>query len=287
MGLFQTMRSASVALSSFQIASEIAGDNVANVQTEGYVRQKVVLQENPAYPTPFGNIGTGVTVKEVKRIIDIFVENQIEKEMSIKTFWQEKTNYYQLIEKILQEPSETNLNNAFNDFWSALGDLTVTPESSSLREQVLNVTQILIDRFHYISQRLKDQRSYLNYNISQIVKDINLLAQQLSKINEKIITYPTFERVSNELKNKQELIIKKMSELFRINVVRNEDGTVNVYIGGDPLVMKDRYFEIESIPDMGGNYYLYWKLTGNLINFTSGKVKSWFDLRDIIIPSYL
>lgn len=287
MGLFQIMRSASLALSSFQIASEISGDNIANVQTEGYVRQKTIFQENPAYPTPFGGIGTGVSVKEIKRIIDNFVENQVQKETSIKTFWEEKVYYYQLIERILQEPSDTNLKSALNNFWSALEDLSVTPESYSLREQVLSVSQVLIDRFHYISQRLKDQRGFLNYNISNITTEINLLSQQLAKINEKIITYPTVERISNELKNKQDTIIKKLSEFFQVNVIRNEDGTVNVYIGGDPIVIKNKYFEIEARPDVDGNYFIYWKLTGNLVNFTSGKVRSWFDLRDIIIPNYL
>jgi flagellar hook-associated protein 1 FlgK len=287
MGLFQIMRSASITLSAFQLASEITGDNIANVNTKGYVRQKVILQENPSYPSPYGGIGTGVRPKEIKRIIDMFVENQVEKETSIKTYWDEKTNYYQLIERVLQEPSDTNINGLLNNFWSVLEELSITPESISLREDVLNVAQVLIDRFHYTYRGLKDQKDYLNYNISQINNQINLLSQQLAKINEKIIAYPTVERVSNELKNEQDRIIKQLSELFKVNVVRNDDGTVNVYIGGSTLVIRNKYFEIEAIPDVNGNYYLYWKLTGQIVNFTSGKIKSWFDLRDVIIPDYM
>jgi flagellar hook-associated protein 1 FlgK len=287
MGLFQIMRSASITLSSFQLASEITGDNIANVQTKGYVRQKVVFQENPSYPSPYGGIGTGVRPKEIKRIIDMFVENQVEKETSIKTYWDEKANYYQLIERILKEPSDTNINGLLNNFWSALKELSITPESISLREDVLNITQVLIDRFHYTYRGLKDQKDYLNYNISQINNQINLLSQQLAKITEKIIGYPVVERIANELKNEQDRIIRQLSELFKVNVVRNDDGTVNVYIGGSTLVIRNKNFEIEAIPDVNGDYYLYWKLTGERVNFTSGKIKSWFDLRDVVITNYI
>ena len=65
---------ASNAVQSYQRALGTVSNNIANVSTDGYSRQEVVLAANPVAKVGTVYLGTGVTVDNVKRQYDAFAE---------------------------------------------------------------------------------------------------------------------------------------------------------------------------------------------------------------------
>ena len=75
--VFSVLNTAKVGLLAQQLAIEVTGQNIANVQTEGYSRQEVNFEAKNARHTSLGQIGTGVRVVGIKRAHDKFLFSQI------------------------------------------------------------------------------------------------------------------------------------------------------------------------------------------------------------------
>ena len=88
---------------------EVIGNNIANVNTPGYSRQKVVLETGPSITTFIGQMGTGVRAVTVQREYDKFINSQLNFEKQMLGNWKAQDYYFQGIEGIFDEPSEYGL----------------------------------------------------------------------------------------------------------------------------------------------------------------------------------
>lgn len=65
------------ALATYQRALAVTGQNIANVNTPGYSRQEIILNEALPENGQPGQIGRGVTATEIRRSVDTFVDQQL------------------------------------------------------------------------------------------------------------------------------------------------------------------------------------------------------------------
>ena len=75
--IFSALSSAKLGLLAQQLAIEVTGQNIANVQTEGYSRQDVTFESNTPRTTGVGQVGTGVRIAGIERAHDQFLFSQI------------------------------------------------------------------------------------------------------------------------------------------------------------------------------------------------------------------
>ena len=141
---------ASNAVQSYQRALGTVSNNIANVSTDGYSRQEVVLAANPVAKVGTVYLGTGVTVDTVKRQYDTFAEANLRNSNSELTSQEPMVNYANRVIDIMGS-SSMGLSGALDQFFNAARDLSSDPASTVMRGSFLRDSSNLASRFGELS----------------------------------------------------------------------------------------------------------------------------------------
>ena len=128
--IFSILNTAKVGILSQQLAIEVTGHNIANVQTEGFTRQEVNFETARPRQTGLGLLGTGVRVNSITRDFDQFLFNQILGEGSDTGYFKVRSDIYKTIEALFNTTTGRSLSSDLNQFFQALGDLSTNPSIS-------------------------------------------------------------------------------------------------------------------------------------------------------------
>lgn len=227
-------------LSAFQRSLETTSNNIANVNTEGYSRERAELQTNPEVPHSFGYIGSGVNVTNIARSYDQFVSNQVR--ISSSTFGEVDSYYASAshIDNIIADEA-TGLAPALHSFFKAVHGVSDDPVSIPMRQTMLSEAGNLAQNLNTMGQRFVDLRNQVNGEIKNTVADLNNYAKAIADLNEKIVSETnrnSGRQLPNALLDQRDELLRKVAEKIDVSVVNQADGSVNVFIGqGQPLVM--------------------------------------------------
>src|SRR5512137_1326100 len=105
-GLMQGLEIARRALLAHQSSLNVTGNNLANVATPGYTRQRAEMIPSPSERTPEGILGTGVVMDGISRLRDVFLDTQIRDEMGLAGKWSARSDILNRVESVLNEPSD-------------------------------------------------------------------------------------------------------------------------------------------------------------------------------------
>lgn len=218
------------ALRTNQSALAVISNNIANVNTEGYVRQELDVSEN--LPSKQGTIyiGSGAIASGVKRAYDSLVEGSLRaslSDLSAQTPLIQYTN--RLIDVFGSE--EASLTPALDDFFGSMKELSQDPSSTIRRDGVISEARNLTSRFQELARQLNDAdldtKSELNYQIEQF----NSLTDQLITVNQRLLRSTSLAGQQPDLLNTRDKLLADMSELLRISVSEAANGVVDVNIG--------------------------------------------------------
>ena len=227
-------------LQSSQNALRTAGHNISNANTAGYTRQQVNYATRPEqYIGSAGFIGSGVTTTSIERVVNEFVTAQLR--LDTTTFNQLDTfnNNIGKIDKLFSDTS-TGLSGALQTFFAAMQNGANDPASTPARQLVVTEAESLSVRFNNLHQRLSDIEKSINGELKAVTSQISSLAKSVAELNQSI-----GEKVAagngnmpNDLMDKRDEALRQLSELVSIQVVKQDDGDLNVFIGnGQPLVV--------------------------------------------------
>jgi flagellar hook-associated protein 1 FlgK len=225
-------------LLAFQRALSVTGHNVSNANTDGYSRQRVDLVTRPPSPAGDGFIGNGVAVSTVQRVLDGFINGQLNSATASNGQVQQ---FYQLasqVDNLLSDP-QAGLTPTLQNFFNAVQGVANDPTSIPARQVLLSGAQSLADRFHYLDQRLDSLRSGLNSQITNSVNEINNLAGDIAAVNRDIVLAQGAAggQPANDLLDKRDALVKQLSAQVGVTTVPQDDGSLNVFIGtGQTLV---------------------------------------------------
>jgi flagellar hook-associated protein 1 FlgK len=225
-------------LLAFQRGLSVTGHNVSNANTDGYSRQRVDLVTRPPTPAGDGFIGNGVTVSTVQRVLDGFINGQLNSATASNGQVQQ---FYQLasqVDNLLSDP-QAGLTPTLQNFFNAVQGVANDPTSIPARQVLLSGAQSLTDRFHYLNQRLDSLRSGLNSQITNSVSEINNLAANIAAVNRDIVLSQGAAggQPANDLLDKRDVLVKQLSAQVGVTTVPQDDGSLNVFIGtGQTLV---------------------------------------------------
>lgn len=269
-----------------QTALEVTGHNVANTNTEGYTRQKANLQTTRPYHTPVmvssgkaGQLGTGVTVKDIQRVRDSFLDAQIRNENKRSGYWNAVYDALAKIEVILNEPSEDGLRSVMDLYWKSWQDLVTHPESEAVRATVVQRAMAMADTFNHTYKQLKELREDVNASVDIKVVEINSIIQQVADLNQQILSITIAGKQPNDLLDKRDLLLDQLSKLVSVNIVQEQNGMVAVQMGGRTLVQGVEYYELSTVQDIYGMHMVIWKDTGVRAIIEGGELKGLLDVR--------
>lgn len=241
------------ALVSYQRALATTSHNIANVDTDGYSRQRIDFSTR--VPQQFGDmaIGSGVQVSDVRRVYDEFANQQLR---SASGGFSQLQTYHQLASQLdnsLSDP-QLGISAALSSFYNSVQNLADDPASLPSRQLLLSEAESLTGRFAEFSSQLDALSREVNARIRGDVNDINDLAQELADINRMIVdAQGKFGAAPNDLLDQRDLALQQLNDRISINVVEQDDGASNVFIGsGQPLVLGEEARAMVTTPSPFG-----------------------------------
>jgi flagellar hook-associated protein 1 FlgK len=231
-----------------QAGLNTTGHNLANVNTEGYTRQRVDQQSTNPLVTTNGAFGQGVEIVSVERLRDMFLEAQIRDVQSNTSFNEELDNIFLRIEAFLSDPLTSvsdsveqstagGINNLLSRFFRAMHDLSLTPEAPEVRTTVVESAESLSQNFNFIAEEMSLLRSDLNDRVALYVQDINRITTELASLNQRISVTELGDRVqANDLKDKRDKLLADLSKIIPISTNEDRDSMINVTFMGQHIV---------------------------------------------------
>ena len=291
--LYGILSIGSKALLTQQKGIYVTGNNIANVNTPGYTRQRLNLSSDVPVNTSVGPVGTGVTATGVERVYQRFLGVQINNETQTRGNWEAQKDVLGRVEMIFDESGGYGLNSVMSEFWTAWQDLSNNPSGPVERTVLIAKSQIMAETFSKNYQDLQTVRQDIDTMIEGSVDEINLLAEKIARLNQKIIQMEAGDNTANDFRDQRDLLLNELSDWIDIDSFENSVGGVTVSVGtGQPLVEGTDAYRLATQINASGNQNITWldadnntvDITGNI---SGGKVKGWLDVRDLDIRNYL
>jgi len=227
---------ASNAVSSYQRALGTISNNIANVATDGYSRQEVLLAANPVAKVGNTYMGTGVTVESIQRKYDTFVESNLRSSNSDLLSQEPMVNYANRVIDVMGGPS-MGLSSALDQFFGSARNLSADPASSVLRGSFVRDSENLATRFGQLSSQLDLVQNETDQLVESDVKEMNTTISQLGEINVQMTKQKSAADQPPDLLDQRDKLLKDLSSFARINTFFQENGSVTVSLG--PSITRD------------------------------------------------
>ena len=286
--IFSILNTAKLGLLSQQLAIEVTGQNIANVQTEGYSRQEVKFEATTPRSFSLGQLGTGVRVAGIERSHDEFLFSQILGEGDTLGRFQVRKDVFEQLEILLSENNGQSLNQTLSSFFAGVQDLSSNPTGLPERSSLLAEAENLASVFNNLGESLFKIQQNLDATISVEVAKINSLTKDIATLNKSIHANEPTTFSANDVRDQRDLKVKELSELIDLHFVDELDGQISITLNdGTPLVLQSTAFTLDT--SINGNNKSFLDIlvldaAGNSTNITSsitgGTLKGYLDMRD-------
>jgi flagellar hook-associated protein 1 FlgK len=284
--LFGTMSLAAGAMMAQQSAIAVTANNVSNINTPGYSRQRADLAESPAAFDGSHMFGTGVVLQQVvslrDRILELRIQDELQQQGSLKA------QVESLADVELQfSMQNANVGDALNDFFDSLSSLSSLPSSQALRQSVLISAQNLANQFRSGSNMLTQRQFSLDLEVQQVVAQVNCDIAQIAKLNGQIAASNIPEDQLGTYVDERNALLQDLSSLMGNHVITADDGLTITAQDGTPLVVGTNVYDLAVVQDASGSTQL--TAAGRLLDAQTvgGKIGGLLQVREQVIPGIL
>jgi flagellar hook-associated protein 1 FlgK len=283
MSLFSAVQGSANALRVNQLGLQVVGNNIANVNTPGYIRQELV--QAPAYGYKAGDliIGQGVQAIGIQQKLDNFVLDRLRQTQSQLSYQEQLEGTNSKIESLLNELTDTDFSSNLSRFANSFQDIANQPGSDSVRVLAIQRGQELATQLRSLSGSISDIASQNRVEISQAAGEINRVVSQIAKLNQRIVEIEGGSLSNSDAVGLRDERLKALDELSTwvdITVSEEPTGSVTVFVGGDFLVSNAISRQVDStITTEGDDSFLEIRFrdTDAALKVSGGKVKGLYE----------
>ncbi len=222
-----------------QAALSTTGHNISNAGVDGYSRQKVNVQTNPATLRGAGYVGNGANVQSIERIVNSFVTEQLRTDTTLFNDLDVYHNYVSQLDNLLSDAS-TGLASGMESFFASMQNGLDDPTSIPARQLILSEAENLADRFNTMYSRFQTIDNNVDEALASAVAQVNALSNNIAELNLKISDALGLgnDAQPNDLMDQRDEALRKLSELVAIQTYEQSAGQINVVVGsGQNLVV--------------------------------------------------
>jgi len=293
MSLYSSIQLAANSLRANQIGLQVVGQNIANANTPGYIREEMVLQPGPTQRIGRLLLGLGVDVEAIVQKVDTFVMTQLRGAISDRVSGETQEQTYLRLEQMIGELSDTDLSTSLNNFINSIHEILNQPEDAGVRHLAALQGKTLASDITRLHQRVQADRKDLNNQIIGMAVDINRLTEEIREFNVQIAKIEGGAISKSDavgLRDQRALALSKLAELIDIRTDEQVNGVVNVQVDGTFLVFEGirREVEVDLDADRGLTVAeLRFADTDEPLRVTSGKLAGLTISRDDILGGFL
>lgn len=242
MSLYGALRVGANALRADQIALQVIGQNIANANTPGYIREEVVLAPAPTQRQGGLMIGLGVEVKAVVQKLDRFLEERLNNAVSDEANQTAQEEVYSNLEGVVGELGDNDISTTMNSFFNSISQILNQPEDVSVRNLAMLQGGTLTDQIVRMANRVTEMRSDANDQVKGMAEEINRLVEEIRRLNVEIANTEGGD-ISNSdavgLRDQRLEAIAGLAELIDIRTEEQPSGTVTVYSSSGTYLVFD------------------------------------------------
>ncbi|SMF19582.1 flagellar hook-associated protein FlgK [Desulfovibrio gilichinskyi] len=234
------------ALFASQSAIQVTGDNLANVNTKGYSRRNVRLEENISINWKPGQIGTGVRAAEVYRNFDQFIENSYNDKASQRERWDTLYQSLGSVESLFNESRGYGINSSLTTFFNNWQDLSQRADNPDSRQQLLKNSKNLVSSINNLQTDLNRYQEQVEDYIKQDVDTANDLMTRIADINNQInVEQVDGQNNPNALYDERARLVRDLSAIMDTQTIDNGKGNMTIITkSGQTLVEGGKHYSL-------------------------------------------
>lgn len=294
MSLNSALAIASSSLDLFSLGIQVAGNNINNSTTPGYVREKLTIQATPPSKSAGVLVGTGALAYGVKLQLDKFLEARIHVANTSVGLSSTRSGVYQQLQSALQTLGEGDLSNQFNTLMGQLQSVVNQPENASLRTAFVESGEQFATAVTQLRLKLTDLQNSQNDQLKSRVDEANTLIQKIKTLNPQIGQLEANGLGRNDagaLRVERMNAINRLSELMPIRAIERPSGSVDLYSGSDYLLLDGQVQKLNLFVDTRENglqgLQVQLSQTRSILTTGGGEIRGTIEGRDKILGAFV
>ena len=275
-----------------QKSLDITGQNITNINTPGYTRQRVdqvsmtVSGQTSRYAISNNALaGQGVKVNGISQVRDSFLDKRFREEYGDVGYYDQCSTILADIEAALDEITSNGLKSAIAGLFTSLQNLTNNADQVTHANIVLTASRNLTQVLNQFDAKLNNIREQQMFDMDIAVGEVNSILERIAGLNESISKDMFLAGAStseyykpNELVDQRNLLLDELSRYVDMRAVDNADGTVTVEINGHTVVEGNKFETINMVRNSDKTVTMSWQSTGKSVNLTTGLLKAFTDM---------
>ena len=247
MSLIGTIQQSAGALQAAQIGLQVVGNNIANANTSGYIRQE--LEQASASAVRDGGLikGLGVRTTGIVQTIDKALVERMYQAKSALDGAEALQRAYSQLEEITTDLDNSGLSQQLSLFNNSLHELSAQPADRALREFVVLQGDTLASNIRRTHDAVLERRELWDGELANMTSKINDLSRRIAELNIQIAGIEGGGLIQSDatgLRDQRYRDLEELAGIVNINVQEQSSGTVSVFIGGDYLINSGNYREV-------------------------------------------
>ena len=271
-------------LQSAQNALNTTANNLANVDTKGYVREQVrfadknyIMNVQPTAHTNMQQSGLGVSIGDVMHARDIFLDKAFRQESGRGAFYENCYETATYVEDLFQELAGQEFKTSISDLWRAFQEYAKDPSNSTNQNLILQKSELLLSRTTNLYQDLQSYQSNINEQIEEDVNRVNEIGRRIYEINLAIQKVESSGvETAMTLRDERDLLLDELSTYGKIEVKEDATGFAFVDMENVPFIDESCCHELGLKKENGTGFYTpYW---AHLSNVSAGEYHEAFPI---------
>lgn len=259
-------------LMSAQNALNTTANNLANVNTTGYVRQQVRFADQEystlkiaSSTTNLQQAGLGVSIGDVVHARDVFLDKAFRLESGREAFYSTCYEVTTQVEDLLQELDGEEFANSITDLYKAIEEMAKDPADSTNQNLLLQKCELFLSRSASLYSDFKSYQSNLNNQIKDAVDTINEIGNRIYELNIEIQRVESAGvETSMTLRDERDQLLDELSAYAKIDVVEDQTGFVSVELEGSEFIIDRGCMNMGVLYDSDTTFYTpYWPHLSN------------------------
>ncbi len=279
-----SLQNAASSQRAFDRALQTIQNNVSNVYTPGYARQRPTFRNAPFNPEAGlpGGIRPGALQDSRSRYAEAAVRDQ----QGRLSYDEQLQADLSRVEKAFDINSKYAIPATLSSFFNSFSQLSVNPNDKLLRQNVIDQSKAIAQSFQVTSTQLSHASAQADSQIRDSVTSINERIAQLQQINKQRHLSPNSSHDAG-LDAEVYAALEEISQYASVQPLFQPDGTVSVYLTGrTPLLVGENQYRITHDPsnsqtairDADGK-----DITGQIAD---GKLGATLAQRNVLLPGY-
>ena len=211
---------------------DVTSNNIANENTDGYIKRTVNTSE---LTTLEDDIGNGVSFDSVTRSTSVYLYDKLVSQDSLSSYYEAEDSILSNVEMMFSETENTGFSSTLSNYFDSVETLRGDPTNLIYKNDFSSQSEFVVDGIQSLNENLNETITSTRAQLEDDVKTVNNILEQIVSLNEQILQSNT---ESIDLLDKRDLLEKNLSEYVDIEINRTSS-TYNLKVSGVNVIFNN------------------------------------------------